>query len=208
MRVKSKFLRGAAGIFPTMACFFFAAYGATDVPSTPFIDLSAVSVPEMPAKAADLVQAAAAANRARTVQDVLKAVSVIARPGVLPYVVSAICSRSPEAAGATVSMAVGLQPEKVLIFCRAALCSAPSQVEEIVFSACRAMPAAWIDVAETAATQVPSARDAILAAVGRARPDLELYLEEAQVEAGTNDVQSVISQAMKSFNEAATTQGK
>lgn len=199
---------GKSRFFPTVVFFIFAAYGGAAVPSTPFIELSAVSVPEMPAKAADLVQGAVAADRVLTVRAVLQAVSVIARPGVLPYVVSAICSRSPEAAGATVAMAVGLQPEKVLIFCRAALCGAPNQVEEIVFSACRAMPAAWVDVAETAAAQVPSAQDAILTAVGRVRPDLELYLEEAEVQTGTNDVQSVINQAVKSFNDSAKTQRK
>jgi hypothetical protein len=86
MKVKRKFLHAVAGIFPTVVLLMFVGDGGAAVPSTPFIDLSAVSVPEMPAKAADLVQAAAASNRVQTVRDVLRAVSVIARPGVRPYV--------------------------------------------------------------------------------------------------------------------------
>jgi hypothetical protein len=208
MKVNWTFVFGVAGVSFLLTASTYSAFGENAVASTPFIELSAVSVPEMPAKAADLVQAATASARVRTVQDALRAVSVIARPGVLPYVVSAICSRSPEAAGATVAAACGMKPQMVLIFCRAAVCAAPAQVEEIVYSACRAMPAAWIDVAETATAICPSAGDSILEAVGRARPDLELYLEEAQRNAGTNGVHFVLNQAMKSFNETVKSQGK
>jgi hypothetical protein len=85
---------------------------------TPFTILSGVSVPEMPAKAADLIQAAAVADREKTAQAVLRAVATIARSGVLPYVVSAICRRNPEVAGPVVTTAIELQPPDVLIFAR------------------------------------------------------------------------------------------
>src|SRR5450756_1651217 len=66
------------------------------LPVTPFIALSGLPVPEIPARAADLVHAAAPSGREQTARDALLAVSTLARPGVLPYVVSAICHTHPE----------------------------------------------------------------------------------------------------------------
>ena len=120
-------------------------------------------VPEIPAKAAELVHAAAASDRDRTAQDVLRAVSTIAKPGVLPYVVSAICRGNPEVAGSVVATAIKLQPENAVVLSKAALCAAPGQVEQIVFSACKAAPASCAEVALAASGEQPAARDLILA---------------------------------------------
>jgi len=170
--------------------------------------LSSVSVPEIPAKAAELVHAAAASDRGQTAQDVLRAVSMIARPGVLPYAISAICRSNPEVAGTVVATAIKIQPEDVLIFSKAALCAAPDRVEQIVFSACKAAPASCAGVAMVASRQLPSAKDLVLAGLVGARPDLELYLEEAEIQAGTNDCEAVIKQTMQLFNDALKAQPK
>ena len=97
MRFKWIVLLSASGMLALLACLL-SAHGGNAVNSTPFIALSSLPVPEIPAKAADLVQAAAASEREKTAQEVLRVVSVIARPGVLPYVVSAICRGNPDAA--------------------------------------------------------------------------------------------------------------
>ena len=141
-------------------------------------------------------------DRDRTAQDVLRAVSAVAKPGVLPYAVSAICRGNPEATGSVVTTAIQLQPEDVSIFAKAALCAAPGQVEQIVFSACKAAPASCAEVAVAASRQLPAANNLILAGLARARPEMELYLEEAQIQAGTSDFEAVLKQAVQLYNEA------
>jgi hypothetical protein len=165
--------------------------------SIPFMALSSVPVPEIPAKAADLVRTAAVSDREQTAQDVLRAVSVIARPGVLPYVVSAICRAAPEAAGSVVETAAELQPEDVLIFSQAALCAAPSQVEQIVFAACTVEPASWANLVLVASRQLPSADNLILAGLVSALPGQQIYLEKAERQVGTNDFEAVISNTVQ-----------
>jgi hypothetical protein len=149
-----------------------------------------------------LVHAATTSDREQTARDVLRTVSMIARPGVLPYAVSAICRGNPETAGSVVAAAIALQPEDGLIFCKAALGAAPGQAEQVVFSACKAAPPSCADVALAAAAQLPSASDLILSGLARARPDLELYLEEAEIQAGTNHCEAVIQRAVQLFNDA------
>ena len=208
MKLKWIVLSGASGILAVLLACLASARGGNAVSSTPFIALSSVSVPEIPAKAADLVDLAAVSDRKQTAQDVLRAVSAVARPGVLPYVVSAICHGNPDVAESTVATAIELQPEDVVIFSKAALCAAPGQVEQIVFSACKAAPASCMAVAMVAFRQLPSANDSILAGLARARPDLELYVEEAEIQAGTNDFEAVIKQTVRLFNDAAKAQPK
>jgi hypothetical protein len=206
MKLKWIVLSGASGVLAVLLAFLLSAHGGNAISSSPFIALSSVSVPEMPAKAAELVQAAAASDREQTAQAVLRAVSVIARPGVLPYVVSAICRGNPEAAGSAVATAIELQPqpEDVLIFSQAALWAAPGQVEQVVFSACKAAPRSCADVALVASRQLSSANDLILAGLAGARPDLKPYLEAAEIQAGPDDGEAIIKRAVQLFNKDAS----
>ena len=195
-------LRGTPGVLAVLLACLMSARGGGVVSSTPFIALSAVSVPEIPAKAAELVHAAAAPDRGQTARDVLNAVSAIARPGVMPYVVSAICHDSPEVAGDVVATAIKLQPHYALIFSKAAMCAAPGQVEQIVFSTCKAAPGLYADVSLVAFGQLPSRSDSILAGLLGAYPGLKPFLEEAQVQVGTNDFKAVIKRTEQLLADA------
>lgn len=197
-----KFLPGSSGVLAVLLACLCSARGGSVGISTPFIALSGVSVPEIPAKAAELVQAAASPDREQTAQAALRAASAIARPGVLPYVVSAICHGNPEVAGAVVATAIELQPEDVLIFSQAAVCAAPGQVEQIVCSACKAAPGSYADVALVASWESPSANNLILAGLVSAFPGLKSYLEEAETEGGTNDFEAVIRQTVQLVADA------
>jgi hypothetical protein len=208
MKLKWMVLPGLLCILAALPACLWSAHGGNGVPSTPFVALSSVSVPEIPAKAAELVQAAAARDREQTAQDVLRDVSVIARPGVLPYAVSAICHADPEASGAVVATAVELQPDDVLIFSRAAVCAAPGEVKQIVFSACKAAPGSYADVALVVSRQLPSANDLILAGLVGAFPGLKAYLQEAQNQSGTNDFEAVINQTAQLVADAQKAQTK
>jgi hypothetical protein len=205
MKLKWIIASGALGLLAVLMVCLSSARGGDAASSTPFIALSSVSVPEMPAKAASLVHAAAAADRAQVAEVVLRAVSVIARPGVLPYVVNAICRANPETAGSVVTTAIELQPEKVLVFSKAALGGAPDQVEQIVFSACKAAPGSCADVALAAFRQLPSAGNLVLAGFVRARPDLKLYLDEARIEVGTNNVEAALARTVQLLTDDTRT---
>ncbi len=194
---------GAPAILSVALACVLSAQGGDNVASTAFIALSSVSVPEIPAKASELVEAAPAANREQTARDVLRAVSVIARPGVLPYVVSAVCRGTPEAAGAVVATATALRPQDVLYFCHAALCAAPGSVESIVFSACKVAPSSCANVALLASRLVPRANGLILASLSSALPALKFYLDEAQTQAGTNDFEAVIRRTVQLLSDAS-----
>jgi len=208
MKMKWIVFGGASGVLAVLLACLLSAHGGNAVSSTPFLALSGVSAPEIPAKAADLVHAAAASDREQTARDVLRAVSTIARPGVLPYVVGAVCRGNPEVAGPMVATAIELQPEDVLIFSRAALCAAPGQVEQVVFAACKAAPPSCANVALVASRQLPAANNLILAGLAGARPDLELYLREAEIQASPNDFEGIIKKAAQLYNDALKPQPK
>jgi hypothetical protein len=171
--------------------------------ATPFAAFQGISVPEIPAKAAEVVQAATASNRNLTAQQALQAASLIAKPGVLPYVVSAVCQSSPETAETVVSTAIRLQPDDTLLFAKAAVRAAPEHVEQIVFSACQASPALCANIALVAYRQCPSSLDSIIAGLTQARPDFKLYLEEAELQVGPNDFDAALRKAVQFFTEAA-----
>ena len=171
--------------------------------ATPFLALSRVPVVEMPAKAADLVEAAPVLERATTATATLQAIATMTRPGVMPYVVSAICRRTPEVAGTVVATAVELYPDDVRYFCHAAVCAAPDQVEQIVASACTAKPDSYENVALVAFGRLPSADHLILYGLTNALPALKPYLDEASQEGATNDFPALINRTVQLANAAA-----
>jgi len=199
---------GAAGVLAVMVVWLMPAPGGNAVAATPFTALSGVAVPEIPAKAADLVQAAAVSDREQSAAAVLRAVVTVARPGVLPYVVSAICRRNPEVAGAVVTTAIELQPRDVLIFSQAALCAAPGQVEQIVAAACQAAPSSFANVALVASRQMPSANHLILAGLAGGLPGLKPCLAQAESLSATNDVEAVIKQTVQLLTDAAKVESR
>jgi hypothetical protein len=208
MKLKWIVVSGASGCLAVLLAWLLSARGDNVVGSAPLIVLSSVPVPEIPAKAADLVHAAVASDREQTARDVLRAASGIARPGVLPYVVSAICRRNPEVAGCVVATAIELQPQHVVYFSQAAFCAAPGQVEHVVVSACNAAPASCADVALVAFWQLPSATNLILSGLGSALPGLKPYLAQAQIQAGTNDFEAVIRRTVQLLSDASGARAK
>lgn len=156
----------------------------------------------MPAQAAELVQAAPVLQRESTAAEVLRAVTTMARPGVMPYVVSAICRSSPEVAGTVVATAIQLQPDDELAFCRAALLAAPDQVDQVVVSACTAKPGSFANVAMVALGCRRDAEALILDGLTNALPALMPFLDRARSLDRTNDFESVIHKTVRLVNEA------
>ncbi len=198
MKLKLIVLPVGLAVLAILVVWLLSAQGGGAVPSTPFIALSGVPGPEIPNKAAELVHTASAVDHAQAAQDVLRVVPLIAAsPGVLPFVVSAICRGDPETAGTVVARAIQLQPEDDLIFTKAALCAAPGQVEQVVASACKAAPGSYAQVALVASRQLPGAYDLILAGVLSGLPALKPDLEEAEIEVGTKNIEAVINRTVQ-----------
>jgi uncharacterized protein YbaA (DUF1428 family) len=185
-----------------------SSQGNKAVSSTPFIALSSVPVPEMPAKAAELVSGAPVADREQTAREVLRAVATMTRSGVLPYVVSAICRSNPETAGTAVATAIALQPDDILVFSEAAIKAAPERMADVVVAACKADPPSFANVALVASRQMPSSNDLVLVALVRAIPGLDPFLEKAEIQVGTNNFEAVIKQTVQLVTDPSRTQGK
>ena len=115
---------------------------------------------------------------------------------------------TPEVAGTVVTTAIGLQPEDVLYFCHAALCAAPGQVQQIVFSACQASPGSFGNVAMVAFTQLPDAKNLILAGLTGALPYLAYYLERAEILVGPDDFETLMKQTVQLVTDAYKAQAK
>ncbi len=194
---------GAAAGLVALVVWLASAPGGQAAAATPFLALSRVPVPEMPATAADLVRAAPVLEREATAAAVLRAVTTMARPGVMPYVVNAICRRNPEVAGTVVATAIQLQPEDELAFCRAAVCGAPDCVEPVVAAACQAAPASFANVAMVAFECRPDADPLILDGLTNALPGLMPYVDQARQPGGTNDFPTVIKRTAQLITDAA-----
>jgi hypothetical protein len=208
MKLKWIVLSGVLGVVAVLLACLLPAPAGDAGSSTPFIALSAVPVPEIPAKAAALVQAAAAPDREQTARAVLQAVAAIARPGVLPYVVSAVCRDNPEMAATVVVTAIQLHPEDILFYAKAAVCAAPGQVEQIVAAACLADSSSFANVALIVSMQMPSANNLILKGLVRAIPGLDPFLEKAEIQAGPTDFDAVIRLTAQLVNDALKAQAK
>ena len=208
--VKLKWLAavGAAVGLAVLVLWLVSAPAGQTVSATPFLALSQVPVPEMPAKAAELVQAAPPLERETAAAAVLRAVATMARTGVMPFVVSAICRRNPEVTGTVVATAIQLQPEDVLYICRAALCAAPDRVEQIVATACAARPDSFANVALVAFDRCPTASQLILYGMTNTIPGLKPYWDKAAQPGGTNDFVALINQTVKLVNEAAKAENR
>jgi hypothetical protein len=100
---------------------------------TPFNDLRSVSALEMPDRAVRIVQAGAPARQDELIQESLKAVSILARPGILPYTVSALARQFPDRLEAILGAAMDLQPDLVLVYARSCIVQQPSRAEQISY---------------------------------------------------------------------------
>jgi len=140
--------------------------------NTSFEALRAVSVLEMPALAVNIVQSSDVVGRDAKIQEVLKSVSVLARPGVLPYMVAALVQSFPTNLEAILGTAIDLQPDLVLIFTEVAADRLPSQIENISYVAGKKSPWNATGIAQTLAQQTHDL-DAITRGLKRGIPEYQ-----------------------------------
>ena len=141
-------------------------------------ELKSVAVPEMGAKAAQLVSEANAKARESTAVAVVSA-AIELKPVAAVAVVSAIARENPEVAPAVAARAAALLPKEAAAIARAAAGAAPAQAGKIVFAVCKAVPTKYSEVATAVAQAVPYASKEIVAAVMAALPSLKPFVDRA-----------------------------
>ena len=121
--------------------------------------LSRSPIAEVPAKAAELVSQAKAADRDAVAVEVVKLV-VRAHPTMTVATVGLISARCPESAGTAAAAAAKLQPKQATLIAKAAAAAAPAQAGAIV----------------QAVGRVVSNRSEVALAVSEAAPDATLEI--------------------------------
>jgi hypothetical protein len=140
--------------------------------------LKAESAIEMPAKAAQIVNQAKAADRDATTASVVAA-ALDVHPASAVAVVGAIARQTPEAASAAAAKAAVLQPKNLSEIATAAASIAPGQAVKIVEALCKAMPTKYATIATAVAKAVPAASKEIMAALSTAVPALRPFVNRA-----------------------------
>ena len=131
----------------------------------------------MPAVGISLVKASAPDGRDAMIQEVLKSVSVLARPGALPFVVSALAQAFPTNLEAILGTAIDLQPDLVLIYAQIATLRLPGRVEDISYVIGKKSPIYASDIAQTMAEVTPNL-DAIVRGLKRGIPEYQPSVED------------------------------
>jgi len=150
---------------------------------SPLAVLNHVPIPEMPARAVALVQAASGDSKISVITNTLWAVSGLARPGVMPYVISALCRANPSLADVVVATAVEINNTPMVTIICAAKAAAPEMVEKIAIAAFKANPRAFQGTALTLIDQTPLSSTNILHDLGEALPDLQPFVDTARIQA-------------------------
>jgi hypothetical protein len=134
--------------------------------STPAVNykqaLSAVSVLEMPATAAQLVTRADAQQREVVTAAVVNNAADL-KPTALPAVVGAIAKAQPDMAATAAAVAAAAQPKLAAEISKAAAAAAPKQALAIVAAVTKALPAAARNVALAVAEVAPDAAPTLIA---------------------------------------------
>jgi hypothetical protein len=155
---KNRKARIASGILAFLGAILLSVwvllYTGPERPSqdTPFNALRAVSVLEMTDRAVGIVKAGDSAHRDELIQESLKAVSALARPGIMPYTVSGLARAFPDRLEVILGAAMDLQPDLVLFYAQACIVQLPAKVEEISYALAKRTPYAAA-VAETLANE-------------------------------------------------------
>ena len=178
-------------VIPTVLMVLVAAHNlfADDTKTrSPIAEtLASVAVPELPARAAEIVKAAKPRERRVTTVSVVDAALAIS-PYVGASVVGAIAKAAPEMAAIAAEAAARREPTQAAAIARAAVVAAPRQSVKIVAAVCRAAPAEYRKIALVVAETAPGSGREILQAVAAAVPQLRPAIERALASVGPNPV--------------------
>jgi hypothetical protein len=158
---------------------------------------------ELPAKAANLVAKASAADKQNVAIAVVKA-AIRINPSAAVAIVSAVARENPATAAVAAVTAAILQHKRLDLITKAAAAAAPSEAAKIVAALIREFPQSYGIIAIAAAEGAPAAGREILAVVADYVPALQSGIQSAITSFAANGnvpVQAILSQ---SYNNALT----
>jgi hypothetical protein len=204
LTVKTRVLKGVVvslGVLAACATIGVLLLPENNRPDS-FNTLSGNSVLELPPMAAFMVSHAPTNERPAVAREVVQKVATLAKPGVIPFTVNAICEAAPEVAAEVVSTAAALEPQDSLFIAKAALTAAPAKTEIIVESVCRQVPQAYAWVAVIADEVDTSARPQIFRGITNALPVLAGPVERARTYCENRPMLDVMQKAHELATDA------
>jgi len=153
-----------------------------------------VTAAEIPSVASRWVSQAAADQREGRALEAIKAVASLSKPGLLPYVVTAVSQAVPSAAPRVAAEAAALAPDFALAATKAAIAAAPAEVERIVAAVCRQAPELSAGVGVVAHAQTPERASGILKGIAAGVPALEPLITKALQTVAPSQVPQVMEQ--------------
>ncbi|MGA2541428.1 MAG: hypothetical protein ABSG78_07670 [Verrucomicrobiota bacterium] len=159
---------------------------------------------ELPAKAANLVAKASAADKKNVAVAAVKA-AVALNPSAATDIVSAVARENPAMAPVAAVTAATLQHKQIGLIAKAAAAAAPSEAGKIVAALIKEFPKDYGVIAIAAAEGAPSAGREILAVVAEYVPALQALIQGATANNGNVAVLAIISQALASGFAVSTT---
>lgn len=167
--------------------------------------LSKVATAEVPAKAAEIVANAKAADRESVTAEVVKLV-VKSHPTMNLATVSAISSKCPAAAPTAAAAAAKLQPKQATLIAKAAAVAAPDQAGAIVSSVCKIVTN-QSELALAVAEAAPHATMEILDALENVMPNMKPRIDVAIASFNGNvpSVAAVLDRASSGTSGSLTT---
>jgi hypothetical protein len=153
-----------------------------------------VTAAEIPSVASRWVSQAAADQRESRALEAVKAVVALSKPGLLPYVVTAVSQAAPSAAPRVAAEAAALAPDFALAATKAAIAAAPAEVERIVAAVCRQAPELAAGVGVVAHAQTPERASDILKGIASGVPALEPLIAKAVQTVAPSQVPQVMEQ--------------
>jgi hypothetical protein len=151
---------------------------------------------ELPAKAADLVAKASAADRQNVAAAAVKEAFEL-NPSATVAVVAAVARENPATAPVAAVTAVTLQHKRMDQITKAAVAAAPSQATKIVAALIKVFPREYGVIAVAAAQGAPSAGREILSVVAEYVPAMQTYIQSAIAAAndGNLPIQAILTQS-------------
>lgn len=180
----NKMIKVGAVVLSSALIVIALAFALSQIESkakSPFSVASLKDVPaiELPAATSHLISQAPQEKRAEVAAEAIRMAANLARPGVLPFVASAVSKTMPDIAPVALSEAIKAKPEEILPLTKAAIAAAPEKVKDLVKVAVDARPDLFNVIGRIAYTEAPTKSELILSAIKESLPQYRTIFEKA-----------------------------
>lgn len=175
---------------------FASNRGAGNTSGTSFDVMRSVPVLEMPARAVEIVKEADSLTRPDVIRDVIRAISVSARPGIMSYAVGDLLRNFPEDYEATLEAAAEYRPSEAANVADVAAQVCPDRAGDITFLLSRGAPENCVPVAVAVWRQTTGAENKIIRGLTNAVPRLAQSVDASTRFFGVTNLEFVLNNAL------------